>query len=216
MYAISKSCCEGDFEVFLFEFLRIITLFFAFSSLSSYAQTPSPSKNQPKKVISSFQDELNDPTPIMSPQSTALLNHVVGRTQRAINMIKRLMIIFFLIMMGSLYVIFNKFGYKGHLGLLPFYNLYILTKIINRPAYWVALWCLPLLINVFLLLFPNQASNVSLITTPISLVSVAYQMRACDLLRRLFGKGRRFALGLIFIPFIFFPLLASSNPVVEK
>ena len=33
--------------------------------------------------------------------------------------------------------IFKKAGYKGWKILIPFYNIYIYTKIIKRPPYWI-------------------------------------------------------------------------------
>jgi hypothetical protein len=77
---------------------------------------------------------------------------------------------------------YEKAGQPGWAVLIPFYNVYVLLKIVNRPGWWLLLFLIPL-VNIV----------VSIIVT-------------ADLARS-FGKGLGFMLGLIFLGFIFIPIL---------
>ena len=44
----------------------------------------------------------------------------------------------------GLWRVFIKAGQKGWAALIPFYNLYILLKIIGRPGWWILLFFIPL------------------------------------------------------------------------
>lgn len=48
----------------------------------------------------------------------------------------------------GLWGIFTKAGYKGWISLIPFYNIWIATKIIDKKAWWF-LYCLIPFINIF-------------------------------------------------------------------
>lgn len=50
----------------------------------------------------------------------------------------------FFIYLTSLIRIFQKANYSGWLALIPIYNLYIIVKIINRPAWWFILFFIPI------------------------------------------------------------------------
>lgn len=62
-----------------------------------------------------------------------------------------LTILFFLASIAGLYGVFLKAGYKGWEALIPFYNLYIWLKIVNKPIWWFIFLIIPF-INVFTLL----------------------------------------------------------------
>ena len=93
---------------------------------------------------------------------------------------------FLALMIYSLWVVFTKAGQPGWAAIIPFYNLYIMLKIANKPGWWLILMFIPIVNLVFMLL-----------------LSVA--------LAESFGKGAGFGLGLFFLGFIFFPILAFSD-----
>lgn len=82
--------------------------------------------------------------------------------------------------------LFKKAGEPGWAAIIPFYNVYVLTKIT-----WGNGW-------LFLLTFLPIGNIVFLILTYIKLA-------------RVFGKGAGFAVGLIFLPYIFLLILAFGS-----
>jgi hypothetical protein len=90
------------------------------------------------------------------------------------------------LMIAALWKIFDKAGEPGWAAIIPVYNLYILLKIAGRPGWWLLLFFIP---------FVNFIISI--------IVSI-------DIAKR-FGKGTGFALGLVFLPFIFYPMLAWGD-----
>jgi len=86
----------------------------------------------------------------------------------------------------SYWRIYTKAGQPGWACLIPIYNLYILTKIIGKPWWWL-----------LLMIFPCT--------------SLIFAIWAANLLSKSFGQGVGFTLGLIFLGFIFYPILAFGN-----
>ena len=77
---------------------------------------------------------------------------------------------------------FAKAGQPGWAALIPFYNAYVLCRIAGRPGWWVILMLVPL-VNIVI----------------VGLVSVE--------VARAFGKSSGFAVGLMLLGFIFYPIL---------
>jgi uncharacterized membrane protein YhaH (DUF805 family) len=90
------------------------------------------------------------------------------------------------VLIAAMWKVFEKAGEPGWAAIIPIYNLYILLKIAGRPGWWILLFLIP---------FVNF----------IIAIVVAF-----DVAKR-FGKGAGFALGLVFLPFIFYPLLAWGD-----
>lgn len=86
----------------------------------------------------------------------------------------------------SLWKIFTKAGQPGWASIIPFFNLYILIKISEKPVWWLILFLIPC---------------VNIIAAILIAVALAEK----------FGKGGLFAVGLILLPFIFYPILAFSD-----
>ncbi|MFO7978884.1 MAG: signal peptidase I [Bacteroidales bacterium] len=97
-----------------------------------------------------------------------------------------LSILFFVASLAGLYRIFQKAGYKGWAALIPFYNLYIWLKVVNKPLWWYIFLILPF-INVFTLLL------------------MVVETLKCF---RKDGLGEQ-ALGVLF-PFVYLPYLGFS------
>lgn len=99
-------------------------------------------------------------------------------------------VIFFLtalvIMVASMWKIYQKANKPGWTSLIPVYNVVILLEITNRPQWWIILCFVPF-VNIV-----------------ISLVLV-YE------LAKAFGKDIGFTLGLIFLPFVFYPILGFGK-----
>jgi len=82
----------------------------------------------------------------------------------------------------GLWKVFVKAGQPGWGCIVPIYNLYCLVKIAGKEWWWLLLYCVP---------FVNIVIGI--------LVAIG--------ISRNFGKGGAFAAGLIFLPFIFYPIL---------
>ncbi len=85
-----------------------------------------------------------------------------------------------------LWRVFSKAGKPGWAAIIPIYNMIVELEIVGRPWYWLLLMVIPVVNIVFGILMTIRLAVV-------------------------FGKGGGFALGLIFLPFIFLPILAFDS-----
>jgi len=90
---------------------------------------------------------------------------------------------FALLMLASMWVIFRKAGKPGWTVLVPVYNAYVMLEIAGVPGWWM------------FVPFLNMVAGFRVIFG----------------LAKNFGKGAGFALGLLFLPFMFYPALAFGN-----
>lgn len=81
----------------------------------------------------------------------------------------------------TMWKIFVKAGKPGWAAIVPIYNLYILTEINGRPPVWLVIYWI-----------------VGFIMIPLDLA-------------KSFGKETGFAIGMIFLPIIFYPILAFGS-----
>ena len=85
-------------------------------------------------------------------------------------------------MIASLWKVFEKAGEPGWASIVPIYNAVVLLKIAGKPAWWILLYMIPL---------------VNMVVTIVV---------AAELSKR-FGKGLGFAIGLVLLPVVFYPIL---------
>lgn len=93
---------------------------------------------------------------------------------------------FFLFFIVCQWKVYTKAGKPGWAVLVPFYNFYVLLKIVGRPGWWLALMFLPI---------------VNIVIAIIVIVDLA----------KAFGKGGGFAVLLILLPYIGYPILAFGS-----
>lgn len=93
---------------------------------------------------------------------------------------------FVVLVIASFWVVFTKASQPGWAAIVPIYNVIVLLKIANKPWWWVLLWLIPLV---------NLVIGI--------LVSIAVAKN--------FGKTTVFGLGLAFLPFICYPILAWGD-----
>ena len=91
-----------------------------------------------------------------------------------------------LLVLVSVWKVFTKAAQPGWAALIPIYNAYIICKIAGRPGWWVILLCIPL---------------VNFVVGIIVLLDLA----------KSFGKGAGFAVGLVLLPIIFWPILGFGD-----
>jgi|SRR5579884_1084490 len=90
------------------------------------------------------------------------------------------------LMIAAFWKIFTKAGKPGWAAIIPIYNVLVLLEIVGRPVWWIVLMLIPF---------------VNLIVSFI----VAFD------LAKVFGKGAGFALGMIFLFPIFYPVLGFGS-----
>ena len=95
-----------------------------------------------------------------------------------------LAVVIFLI--AAMWKMFAKAGQPGWACLVPIYNLYVLTQIAKKPGWWVLLCLIPI-VNYVILIMIYHGVSVS------------------------FGKGVGFTVGMIFLPFVFIPILGFGD-----
>jgi hypothetical protein len=91
-----------------------------------------------------------------------------------------------ILMIASVWKIFTKAGQPGWAAIVPFYNTYTILKIVGRPGIWLLLMFIPL---------------VNIVIAIIVMVDLA----------KAFGKGGGFAVLLILLSVIGFPMLAFGS-----
>ena len=92
-------------------------------------------------------------------------------------------LIVFAITVAGMWKIFTKAGEPGWAAIVPIYNIWVLTKIGDSGVLWFALSVL--------------------FGLPVIKIYI-------DVLDK-FGKGIGYALGMFFLPFVFFPLLGFGD-----
>lgn len=93
---------------------------------------------------------------------------------------------FFVVFIIGVWKTLEKAGQPGWGGLIPIYNLYLLTQVAQKPGWWVIMFFIPIANIVFSILLYNEIA-------------------------KRFGQGVGFAIGLILLPAIFFMLLGFGN-----
>ncbi len=86
----------------------------------------------------------------------------------------------------SFWKVFEKAGQPGWAAIVPIYNIVIMLKIAKKPVWWILLFLVPV---------------VNIVMAIIMLHAISQK----------FGNGVGFTLGLIFLSFIFVPILAFGD-----
>jgi len=99
-----------------------------------------------------------------------------------------------LVLIGLVFVIANwklytKAGKPGWISIVPIYNTIVLLKLVGKPWWWI-----------FLLLIP--------------LVNFVFGIMLLIAMSKSYSRGTGFVVGLILMPFIFFPVLGLSKKSV--
>ena len=94
-------------------------------------------------------------------------------------------------LVAAFWKIFAKAGQPGWASIIPIYNVFVLLRIVGKPAWWF-----------FLLIIPGV--NI------VSLIMLTHE------LSKSFGKGTGFTWGLLFLPLVFYPILGfGSDPYLD-
>ncbi|MFP4527309.1 MAG: DUF5684 domain-containing protein [Candidatus Kapaibacterium sp.] len=94
------------------------------------------------------------------------------------------------LMIAGMWKIFEKAGKPGWAAIIPIYNMIVLLEIIDRPLWWIILLFIPIVNIVFGILITIE-------------------------LAKSFGKDMAYAIGMILLPFIFYPMLGFGDAQFE-
>ena len=87
---------------------------------------------------------------------------------------------------AAMWMVFTKAGQPGWFILIPLFNVYVMLLVAGKPGWWIVLMFIPFVnIIIFILMAVGVATN--------------------------FGKGAGFIIGIILLPFIFYPILAFGD-----
>ena len=93
---------------------------------------------------------------------------------------------FGIFMIIAMWKIFTKAGKPGWASIIPIYNIWVMLEVVGRPGWWLLLMLIP---------------GVNIVIAIILLVDLA----------KSFGKGGGFAVGLLLLPYVFFPILGFGK-----
>jgi hypothetical protein len=91
-----------------------------------------------------------------------------------------------LLVLASMWKVFERAGEPGWAAIVPIYNVYVLTKVAQVSPLWILGMLIPLLNIVAAFVVSNGVA-------------------------RRFGKGAGYAIGLFLLPFLFYPMLAWGD-----
>jgi len=87
---------------------------------------------------------------------------------------------------ASMWRVFAKAGEPGWAAIVPIYNTVVMMKIAGKPMWWIALLAVPVVNVVIVFMVYNNLSKA-------------------------FGAGTGFTLGLVFLTWLFMPMLGFSD-----
>jgi hypothetical protein len=95
-------------------------------------------------------------------------------------------ILFFIILFEAQWKVYTKAGKPGWATIVPLYNVIVLLEIVKKPMSWFVL-----------LLIPG--------------VNIIFAIWIANLLSKRFGKDDGFTVGLVLLPFVFYPILGFGS-----
>ena len=119
-------------------------------------------------------------------QSNAELDTATGTAAGAVLLLTLIYLAVVVLVIASMWKVFTKAGKPGWAAIVPIYNTIVLLEIVGKPTWWIILLLIPFVNIIVLLIVINELSKS-------------------------FGRGVGTTLGLIFLGFIFWPILAFGS-----
>jgi hypothetical protein len=101
-----------------------------------------------------------------------------------------IMLVFVVFYIAAMWKVFAKAGKPGWAAIVPIYNLIVMCEIAGKPAWWVVLMLIPLVGFIIQIIIAIGIANA-------------------------FGKGAGFGIGLVFLGFIFYPILGFGSATYQ-
>lgn len=115
---------------------------------------------------------------------TATTKHLI--LSSLLGLLIQVLVLFIVITFESVWKIYRKAGKEGWACIVPIYGAFVLLEIVKKPSWWF-----------FLLLIP--------------FVNIVFAIWIVNSLAQRFGKDEGYTIGLLFLPFVFYPLLGMSD-----
>lgn len=96
------------------------------------------------------------------------------------------LLVVYAITVAGMWKTFEKAGKPGWAAIIPIYNYIVMLEIVGKPIWWI-----------FLILIPCT--------------SFIFAIWTLNLLSKSFGQSEGFTIGLVVLPYIFFPILGFGN-----
>jgi hypothetical protein len=90
--------------------------------------------------------------------------------------------------LAGMWKVFVKAGKPGWACIVPIYNMIVLVEIAQKPAWWVVMFFIPIANIIFLIM-------------------------TYDALVKNFGKESGFTVGIVLLPYVFWPILGFGDSV---
>ncbi|PJJ29272.1 DUF5684 domain-containing protein [Lacrimispora celerecrescens] len=111
-----------------------------------------------------------------------------------------------ILLIVSNWKIFSKAGKPGWASLIPFYNIYIMSDIaFGNINYFIAV------LLAWVVSFLGGFLDISILSSLAGLASFVIYIIYCVKLSKAFGRSGGFAVGLVLMPLIFFPILGLGS-----
>ncbi|GGB14223.1 DUF5684 domain-containing protein [Puia dinghuensis] len=91
-----------------------------------------------------------------------------------------------IIQIVGMWKVFEKAKQPGWAAIIPFYNFYIMLKIVGKPGWWLVLCLIPY-------------------------VNMIWIIWTYNMLSKSFGKDEGFTVGLVLLGIVFFPILGFGD-----
>ena len=95
-------------------------------------------------------------------------------------------LIIWLISVIGQWKVYAKAGQPGWAAIIPIYNVIVMLQIVGKPIWWIFLFLIPC-------------------------VNIIFAVWTINLLSKSFGQSEGFTVGLLLLPFIFYPILGFGN-----
>jgi hypothetical protein len=99
-------------------------------------------------------------------------------------------LVIFVAFVAGLWKVFAKAGQPGWAAIVPIYNIVVMLQIAKKPVWWIILFFIPI---------------VNLVIGILVAVEIAKR----------FNLGVGFAVGMLLLPFIFYPMLGFGSATYQ-
>jgi uncharacterized membrane protein YhaH (DUF805 family) len=96
----------------------------------------------------------------------------------------------FVLVLAGFWKVFTKAGQPGWVCIIPIVNIYFLLKVAGRPGWWLILFFIPFVNFIISIVVSHDIS-------------------------RSFGRGIGTTVGLVLVPFVFYPVLGFGSAAYQ-